>query len=116
LVKRISLPATSIDTRLPLSLIMRISNAPVLNSAAMACTAKYIDWNGFWLIQRCRTRVTHSSAEMLCTRTPHQNADGSRKNMKKWMLRGVNCMALQRDAISVRSIVKRLALVPTCTV
>ena len=71
----------AVDTGWPLAWIFFISNTPVDISAAIACTAKYMDWNGFWLIQRCFTVVVQLQSPSDSTRTPHQKAEGSLKKV-----------------------------------
>ena len=67
-----------------------MTKAPVVNSAAMACTAKYMELNGFWLNQRCFTVTSQTSGEIDLTRTPLQKAEGSLKKVNRFSFAGVN--------------------------
>ena len=67
-----------------LSFIWYITKAPVVNSAAMACTAKYMELNGFWLNHLCFTVTSQTSRETDFTRTPLQKAEGNLKKVKRF--------------------------------
>jgi hypothetical protein len=70
--------------------ICEMTSAPVESSAAIACTAKYIELNGFWFIHRCFTVTVHDWSVIDLTRTPHQKAEGSLKNKKVFNFFEVN--------------------------
>jgi hypothetical protein len=74
--------ATNMDIFFPLFLILSLTMAPVLNSAAIPCTAQKRELKGFWLIHRCLTVTTALSASMERNLTPHHQAEGSLKKVK----------------------------------
>ena len=86
--------ATNMEMDALLSLILEITKAPVLNSAAIPCTAQNIDLNGFWLIHRCFTEVTQLSSEIDFTRTPVKKAAGSLKAEYLFIWEGVTGIVL----------------------
>ena len=92
-VKLPLLLATNIEIFLPDFLICIITKAPVVSSAAIAWTAKYMELKGFWLNQRCFTVTTHCCSEIAFTLTPDQNAEGNLKNKKVFNFEGENSIS-----------------------
>ena len=102
LIKFPLLLATNMDMFCPLLLICCISKAPVASSAAIPCTAQYMELNGFWLIQRCFTVTTHLFSSNSFTRTPHIKADGNLKNTN--LLRFDTEIFISNDLVPVKII------------
>src|SRR5690606_32300563 len=80
--------STSIETFFPLFLIAIITSTPVVNSAAIPCTAQNMDLKGFWLIHLCLTITTHLFSLVHLTLTPVSHAEGSLNNKNLFSLLG----------------------------
>ena len=79
---------SNMDTGLCCSLMADIRSAPVLNSAAMPCTAQNMERKGFWLIHLNLTPLIQQSWSIEITRTPVNQAAGNLKSKYQLIFEG----------------------------